>query len=64
MRNLDDVIKGTTLENPYDARNAGPMCEQGNRSPDSVGDLNDQNINDALENILAVLLTLLLENTL
>ena len=55
MRNLDDVIKGTTLENPYDARNAGPMCEQSNRSPDSVGDLNDVNINDALENILAVL---------
>jgi len=53
MKNLDDVIKGTTLENPYDARNAGPMCEQSNRSPDSVGDLNDVNINDALENILA-----------
>ena len=54
MRNLDDVIKGTTLETPYDATNAGPMCEQGNRSPDALEDLNTVNINDALEKILEV----------
>ena len=45
LRNLDTVIKGTTNDNPYDATNAGPMCEQGNRSPDSVADLNEVNIN-------------------
>ena len=58
MKNLDDVIKGTTLENPYDARNAGPMCEQSNRSPESVEDLNETNMNDALANILAVFIFL------
>ena len=54
MRNLDTVIKGTTKENPYDATSAGPMCEQGNRSPDSVEDLNEVNINDAIADILEV----------
>ena len=54
MKNLDDVIKGTTLETPYDATNAGPMCEQGNRSPDALDDLNEVNINDALGKILEV----------
>ena len=58
MKNLDDVIKGTTMENPYDARNAGPMCEQSNRSPESVDDLNETNMNDALANILAVFIFL------
>ena len=58
MKNLDDVIKGTTMENPYDARNAGPMCEQSNRSPESVEDLNETNMNDALANILAVFIFL------
>ena len=54
MRNLDDVLKGTTADEPYDATNAGPMCEQGNRSPTSVDSLNEQNINDVVENILEV----------
>jgi len=49
------VIKGTTNDNPYDATSAGPMCEQGNRSPDSVADLNEVNINDALADILEVI---------
>ena len=48
------MIKGTTNENPYDATSAGPMCEQSNRSPDSVEDLNEVNINDAVANILEV----------
>ena len=56
LRNLDDVINGTTFDQPYDATRAGPMCEQGNRSPDSVDDLNDININDAIEGILEVAL--------
>ena len=55
MRNLDDVIKETSMEDPYDATQAGPMCEQGNRSPDSVQDLNEKNINDIIEDILSVI---------
>ena len=55
MRNLGDVIKETSLDNPYDATRAGPMCEQGNRSPDSVQDLNEKNINDIIEEILSVI---------
>ena len=55
MRNLDDVIKETSMDNPYDATRAGPMCEQGNRSPDSVQDLNEKNINDIIEDILSVI---------
>ena len=55
MRNLDDVIKETSMENPRDATRAGPMCEQGNRSPDALEDLNEKNINDVIEDILEVI---------
>ena len=54
------MIKGTTKDNPYDATAAGPMCEQSNRSPDSVDDLNDVNINDAIAKILEVYILILL----
>ena len=55
MRSLDDVIKETSMENPRDATRAGPMCEQGNRSPDALEDLNEKNINDVIEDILEVM---------
>ena len=54
MRDLDDVLKETTAANPYDATRAGPMCEQSNRSPASIDNLNDIIINDVVENILEV----------
>ena len=55
MRNLGDVIKDTSMENPRDSTRAGPMCEQGNRSPDALEDLNEKNINDVIEDILEVI---------
>ena len=54
IKNLDEVITGTTFEAPYDATRAGPMCEQGNRSPDGVDDLNEININDVVDDIIEV----------
>ena len=56
LKKLDDVIQGTTKDNPYDATRAGPMCEQGNRDPEGVANLNEVNINDAVDKILEVIL--------
>ena len=54
MRDLGDVLAGTTEASSYDATRIGPMCEQGKRSPDSVENVNNLNINDIVEKLLQV----------
>ena len=54
MRDLGDVLSGTTLNSPYDATKAGPMCIQGEYSPEFFATLNSRLLNDVVEQFLKV----------